>query len=145
MRNRIVMLASIVLLSSAASAAQAGPCTAEIDAVAKMLATTDAGSGPTMGRAAPRAQTPTTQPGQHPPAAVMGQETEGKATSPEDVRRQNQGKPTAGQQTEHRTGTADRMADADNALQHARAFDREGKEAECMDSVRHAKELLGKR
>jgi hypothetical protein len=44
-----------------------------------------------------------------------------------------------------RTGAADRMADADKMLQHARALDREGKEAECMTSVRNAKELLGKR
>jgi hypothetical protein len=61
------------------------------------------------------------------------------------VRRQNEGKPTAAQQAEHKAGTPDRLGDADNELQHARALDREGKEAECMNRVRHAKELLGKR
>jgi hypothetical protein len=137
------MLSTIALLSSTVGAAQAGPCTAEIDVLAKTLATTDAGSGPTVGAAAPRAQTTTPESAQHPPTAVMGRETQGKATSLEDVRRQNQGKPTAAQQAEHKAGTPDRMADADNALQHARALDREGKES--MDSVRHAKELFGKR
>jgi hypothetical protein len=145
MRNRLVMLSTIALLSSSADAVQAGPCTAEIDALAKTLATTDAGSGPTVGAAVPRPQTTTPETAQHPPTAAMGQETQGKATSPEDVRRQNQGKPPAAQQAERKAGTPDRMAEADNALQHARALDRQGKEAECMDSVRHAKELLGKR
>jgi hypothetical protein len=34
------------------------------------------------------------------------------------------------------------MAEVDNALQRARALDSHGNEAECMDSVRNAKELL---
>jgi hypothetical protein len=37
------------------------------------------------------------------------------------------------------------MDQADRALEHARALDRQGKEAECMDSVRQAKELAGSR
>jgi hypothetical protein len=42
-------------------------------------------------------------------------------------------------------GTSDKMDQADKALERARALDRQGKEAECMDSVRQAKELAGSR
>ena len=76
----------------------------------------------------------------------MGQETQGKATSPEDVRRQTQGQPTVAQQGMAGTaGTSDKMDQADKALERARALDRQGKEAECMDSVRQAKALAGSR
>src|ERR1700730_7311598 len=44
----------------------------------------------------------------------MGQETQGKATSPEDVRRQTQGEPTAAQQgTTGTAGRSDKMDQAD--------------------------------
>jgi hypothetical protein len=75
----------------------------------------------------------------------MGQETQGKATSSEDVRRQTQGEPTTAQQGTGTAGRSDKMDQADRALEQARALDRQGKEAECMDSVRQAKELAGSR
>ena len=75
----------------------------------------------------------------------MRRETEGKATSDQDVRRQSQGEPTAAEQGRGGAGANDKMAQVDNALQRARAFDSQGKESECMDSARKAEELLGQR
>jgi hypothetical protein len=72
----------------------------------------------------------------------MNQETQGKATSPEDVRRQTEGQPTVAQQGP--TGVAAGVHKIDElreALHRARALDAEGKESECMETVRHAKEL----
>jgi hypothetical protein len=145
MHTRTFIVAGIALVGSGLSPAISGPCTMEIDGLTKALAAKDAGSGPTVG-ATGQANAPTGSSAQHPPTAVMGQETQGKATSPEDVRRQTQGEPPAAQQG--MTGTAgksDRMDQADKALEQARAFDRQGKEAECMDTVRRAKELAGPR
>jgi hypothetical protein len=145
MHTRTFIVAGIALVGSGLSPAISGPCTMEIDGLTKTLAAKDAGSGPTVG-ATGQANAPTGSSAQHPPTAVMGRETQGKATSPEDVRRQTQGEPPAAQQG--MTGTAgksDRMDQADKALEQARAFDRQGKEAECMDTVRRAKELAGPR
>ena len=145
MHTKTFILAGIALIGSGISSAISGPCTVEIDGLTKTLASKDAGSGPT-GGATGQANAPTGSSAQHPPTAVMGQETQGKATSPEDVRRQTQGQPTAAQQgTTGTAGRSDKMDQADRALEHARALDRQGKEAECMDSVREAKELAGSR
>jgi hypothetical protein len=134
-------LAGTAILAFGLGAAAAGPCTTEIEALSKTLATRDAGSGPTSG-ASGGARTAAT-PSEHPPTAVLGQETKGKAASPEDVRRQTQGQPTAAEQGE--TGRAAAkgggMADASTALERARTLDQQGKEAECMASVREAKQL----
>ena len=134
-------LAGIATLAIGLGSATAGPCTTEIEALSKTLATRDAGSGPTSG-ASGGSHTAAT-PSEHPPTAVMGQEMKGKAASPEDVRRQTQGQPTAAQQAE--TGRAalesGGMTDASTALERARALDQQGKEAECMASVRQAKQL----
>jgi len=46
METQILLLAGVALFAFAASA-NAGPCTTEIDNVAKKLAAKDAGSGPT--------------------------------------------------------------------------------------------------
>jgi hypothetical protein len=73
----------------------------------------------------------------------MRRETEGKATSAQDVRRQTQGEPTASEQGSRGAAANDRVAEINNALQRARALDSQGKESECMESVRIAKELLG--
>lgn len=82
--------------------AQAGPCAEEVDSLTKLFASKDAGTGPTMG--AGSARTATSQAGQHPPTTTMSEQTQGIATSPEDVRRQTAGQaPAAQQQT---TGTA---------------------------------------
>src|ERR1700754_4354749 len=82
--------------------AQAGPCSEQIDNLTKVLASKDAGTGPTSGAAS--ARTTTGQAGHHPPTTGMSEQTQGIATSPEDVRRQTAGQaPAAQQQT---TGTA---------------------------------------
>ena len=71
-------------------------------------------------------------------------ETEGKATSPEDVRRQTAGQPTAAQQGGAATKSETPMQ-ASSALDRARMLDRQGKETECMAAVREAKQLAGQR
>ena len=140
---RILMLTSFALVLWIPSSANAGPCATEIENVTKSLAATDAGSGPTLG--AGTTGTQASRSGQHPPTEVMRRETEGKATSDQDVRRQTQGEPTAAEQGRRGAGANDKMAQVDNALQRARAFDSQGKESECMDTVLRAKELLGQR
>jgi hypothetical protein len=105
------------------SAAIAGPCTQQIDDIAKQLAASDAGAGPTKGSPAPTAGD---QKGQHPGTSLMSKETEGKATSPDDVLRQGGVK-----------------AGASRALESARRLDAEGKEAACIDAVKSAKEQAG--
>jgi hypothetical protein len=142
MKSRTFILAGMALFASGVSSAISGPCTTEIDGLSKTLAAKDAGSGPTSG-ATGRAQEPTGSSAQHPPTAVMSQETQGKATSPEDVRRQNQGQPTAAQQTSRTAVGTDKMEDAAKALARAQALDAQGKEAECIDAVRQGRELAG--
>jgi hypothetical protein len=145
MKTKAFILAGVALFGLSASSATAGPCGGEIDNLTKTLAAKDAGSGATTGAAggAPPAASPS---GQHPPTSIMGQQTEGRATSPEDVRRQTEGRPTAGQQ--QTTGAAAKTespSQAGSALDRARALDQQGKEAECMEAIREAKQFLGSR
>jgi hypothetical protein len=142
MKAKIVILAIITWFALGVGSATSGPCTGEIDTVTKTLASKDAGSGPTAGVTG-STQPAASPPSQHPPTSIMKQQTEGKATSPEDVRRQTAGQPTATQQ-----GTAagaDSSMQASNALDRARTLDRQGKEAECMEAIREAKQLAGNR
>lgn len=100
--TRAFVLGSCAVLALGIGAANAGPCTTEIENLSKTLASKDAGQGPTPGATA---TTGTSAPaGQHPPTATMSQQTQGAATSPQDVRQQNAGQPTAAQQGT--TGTA---------------------------------------
>jgi hypothetical protein len=140
MKTGTFILAGMALFVWSAGPASAGPCTSEIDGVAKSLAAKDAGSGPTSG-ARGRAQAPAGASQEHPPTAAMSQETQGKATSPEDVRRQTAGQPTAAQQGITGAVATDKAEEANKALQRARALDAEGKQAECMDAVRQAQDL----
>jgi hypothetical protein len=145
MKTKTFILATIALFALGVGSATSGPCTVEIDGLAKTLAAKDAGSGPTAGPSG--ATQPAGSPsGQHPPSAIMGQESQGKATSPEDVRRQTAGQPTTTQQgtTGAATGRGDTI-EASSALERARMLDRQGKEAECMTAVREAKQLAGPR
>ena len=144
MKARIFIPITTALFISGVSSAIAGPCTAEIDTLAKRLSAKDAGSGPTVG-ALGQAQGQTGTSGQHPPTAAMGQETQGKAASPEDVRRQIQGQPTAAQQGATRAPAGpSAMDEAEKALERARWFQVQGKEQECMEAVRQAEQLIGK-
>ena len=87
MKTMAFILANIMLFALGVSSATSGPCGNEIDSLSKILAAKDAGSGPTAGAASgtPSAASPSAQ---HPPTSIMRQQTEGRATSPEDVRRQ---------------------------------------------------------
>ena len=185
MRTPAIIMCSCAVLALGCANAGAGPCTTEIESLTKTLAAKDAGSGPT-----PGASTRTTtngQAGQHPPTATMGQVTQGQATSPEDVRRQTAGQPTAAEQGSATSGTSQHpptatmsqatqsqaapaasgqhpptatmsqatqsqtapgqaassgnTMQASAALDRARDLDRQGKEAECMDAVRQAKQF----
>ena len=64
MKTITLLFGACALAALSAGTAGAGPCTTEIDNVTKLLASKDAGAGPTAGASA------TT--GQHPPSATMG-------------------------------------------------------------------------
>jgi hypothetical protein len=96
MKTKTFVVAGVALFALGVGPAMSGPCTMEIDALAKSLSAKDAGAGPTVGaRQTPSAGVPANQ---HPPTATMSQATQGQATSPEDVRRQTTGQPPAAQQ-----------------------------------------------
>ena len=139
MKTRTLILVSTALVTFGLGSAAAGPCTTEIENLTKTLSARDAGSGPTApGGASGRAG------GEHPPTAVMGKEAQSKATSPEDVRRQTLGQPTAAEETGRASATtAESMDKANEELARAREFDRQSKETECMSSVRQARQLSG--
>ncbi|MET0221260.1 MAG: hypothetical protein ABW213_11430, partial [Tardiphaga sp.] len=65
MKTITLLLGAGALAALSAGTAAAGPCTAEIDNVTKLLASKDAGAGPTAGGASATT-------GQHPPSATMG-------------------------------------------------------------------------
>ena len=65
MKTITLLLGACALAALSAGTATAGPCTAEIDNVTKLLASKDAGAGPTAGGASATT-------GQHPPSATMG-------------------------------------------------------------------------
>ena len=65
MNTITLLLGACALAALSAGTAGAGPCTAEIDNVTKLLASKDAGAGPTAGGASATT-------GQHPPSATMG-------------------------------------------------------------------------
>src|SRR5262249_4213646 len=117
------MAVCAAVLALGTASASAGPCTGQIKDLAKRLAASDAGMGPTKGSPAPTAGD---QKGQHPGTSLMSKETERKATSPDDVLRQG------GIKTE-----------ASKDLARARALDAKGKEAACMDAVKSAKQRAG--
>jgi hypothetical protein len=115
-----VMAISTTVVVLGSVSASAGPCTQQIAALSKQMAVSDAGSGPTGARPAPTAGD---QKGQHPATSLMSKETEGKATSTQDVQRQTRIK-----------------SEASNALALARKLDADGR-SECMDAVNIAEQL----
>ena len=130
-----LLLTYISLAFLGLTSANAGPCSLEIAELSKTLASKDAGSGPTPA-AQPSNQHASNQSDQHPPNARMREQTEGKATSPEDVRRQDAGQPTAAQPgAADATSVTDRTVGASSALNRAQVLEREGREAERMDAI----------
>src|SRR2546423_3167081 len=65
MKTITFLFGACALLALPIEVAAAGPCTTEIDSVTKLMASRDAGAGPTAGVAG-------TTSGQHPPTAAMG-------------------------------------------------------------------------
>ncbi|MGX5736705.1 hypothetical protein [Bosea thiooxidans] len=143
MRTAILTTACLASILSGGSAL-AGACTGEIDQLTKTMAMKDAGSGPTTGATGSTSAQSQQSQAQHPPAAIMTREAESKATSPEDVRRQTEGRPTTSQQAASNVpaGTPD-QANASAALARAKELDAAGREAECMEAVKTAKTLAG--
>src|SRR5947207_11301672 len=81
---------------------------------------------------------------QHPPTAAMSGATQGGAASPQDVQSQTRGGPTAAQQAEGaRRPASEKLAAAQDALEQARNFDRNGQQSECMDAIERAKRFAG--
>ena len=117
------ILISTTALALGSVSASAGPCSQDITVLTKQLSARDAGTGPTGARPEP---TPGDRKGQHPPTSLMNKEAEGKATSPEDVRRQS--------------GI---RAEAGKALALARKLDAQGR-PECADAVSLARDLSKK-
>ena len=142
MKTALLMTACLASTLSAGFAL-AGACTTEIDGLTKTMSTKDAGSGPTSGATGSTATTQQPVQGQHPPAAVMDREAQSKATSPDDVRRQTEGRPTASAQATANAPGGARLADASAALARAKELDALGREAECMEAVRNARTLAG--
>jgi hypothetical protein len=140
------VIGTCVLLLLSAAPANAGPCTDAINSLSKVLASRDAGSGPTAGAASSHSGTAAESQGgatqQHPPTATISKETEGRAASPEDVQRQTAGQPTAGEQSQRSTPSTTPQSAAE-ALNRARMFDQQGNESQCMSAVQEAKQLLG--
>jgi hypothetical protein len=66
MKTTELMFGAFILVALPMGTAEGGQCTAEIENLTKLLASRDAGSGPTAGGAA------STTVGQHPPTAAMG-------------------------------------------------------------------------
>lgn len=122
--------------------ALAGECSGEIAELTKRLSATDAGSGPTAG--AGQVASGNAGTAQHPPTGRMTDATQGRATSPQDVRQQTQGTPTAAEQAKSGQGVPKGdMAEASALLDRAKGLDRDGKETECLEIVRQAKSRSG--
>ena len=159
-----IMLASRAFLALPIGTAAAGPCTSEIDSVAKILASKDAGSGPTAGTANPGQHPPTAamtqadpsttastsaaksnQP-QQPPTAAMNTAATNLNTTGASAKQREEHPPTAAMDQATKGSTAASGSDkagASAALDQARKFDGAGQEAQCMDAVQQARKLAG--
>jgi hypothetical protein len=133
------LLACSAGLAIWAMPAAAGPCTDQINAMAKALTAKDAGSGPTSGMTSSRTETPQAE---HPPTSRMNQAAGQSAGSPQDVQRQTQGQPTAAEQAQGaRPHGGPDFSGATAALDRARSLDAKGQESQCMDALREARNL----
>ena len=145
MKTKTFILASIALFALGVGSAMSGPCTVEIDGLAKTLASKDAGSGPTVGPSG-ATQSAGSPSGQHPPSAIMGQGVRARPRLPKmSVVKPRASRPprSKGRPVRPR-GVAIRI-EASSTLRACPNLDRQGKEAECMEAVREAKQLAGPR
>jgi hypothetical protein len=74
MKTTTLVFGACALLIGPIGSAAAGPCSNEIDSLAKLMASRDAGAGPTAGAAG-------TTSGQHPPTTAMGKADPSTAAS----------------------------------------------------------------
>jgi hypothetical protein len=140
MKIPLMILTAAFGMGFALNQADAGQCTQEIQNYEKLaVKKSDAGMGPTQptagGTATSAGDTGATPKAGEVPGTeattTMNQAVEGKATSPEDVQKQNQGQPTAADSGQPESAEPAAGPDAVN-LEQARQLDRSGKEAECM-------------
>ncbi|MBV9738842.1 MAG: hypothetical protein JOZ30_04330 [Hyphomicrobiales bacterium] len=100
-RQKLAFISLCVAFGISGGIAHAGPCTQN-----------DAGSGPTVGA---NAQANATGAGtgtqQHPPTAAMNSATQNKATSSEDAQRQEQGQPTAAEESAETNAKSAKMGE----------------------------------
>ena len=138
-----------------AGSALAGPCSAQIDALSKQMAATDAGMGPTdnggtgvgtMGQSTTNPVSPSAQPQvpTTPATGAMNEASQNKAASSQDVQNQNTGAGTMADQASNGAAatTAGGNQSAMAALEQARKFDQAGDQAACMDQVTKAQDAL---
>jgi hypothetical protein len=118
----------------------------------KTLASKDAGMGPVArgtGATPPQAGIEVPKAGEVPETAatpVMSEALKGRAASPEDVQRQNQGQPTASEAARAgQVAPTPQLSEAMASLQRARELDKAGKEAECMAAIQEAKDQIPSR
>jgi hypothetical protein len=170
MKMQLLLAAAGTALLLAAAPVMAGTCTDQISSLEKILSSKDAGPGPTNGSqasgqnssassseqlasadqsAAEGGSTP--KAGQVPDTAgtpLMNQ-AQGKATSPQDVLKQNEGQPTVGDTAQAQSlGQSTQVAgsspmEASNLLKQAKDLDKAGKENECMAIIQKAKQQIG--
>jgi hypothetical protein len=137
MRTVLMIFTAALGAGLALSQANAGPCTQEIQSYEKQVSKSDAGMGPTKptttGTATSEANAGSTRKTGEVPGTeatkTMNQAVEGKATSQQDVQKQNQGQPTAADASKPESAEP---AAGPVSLEQARTLDRAGKEAECM-------------
>jgi hypothetical protein len=169
MKMQLFLAAAGATLLLAGAPAYAGPCSDEIASLEKTLSGSDAGMGPTAaaGSSEPTGvagssdamdtDTAQSDEGAVPKAgeapgteatALMNEATEGKATSAQDVVKQNEGQPTAAEaaqdETQSQTSEVARSSpsEASTLLEQAKEFDAAGKEEDCMAAIEKAKQQL---
>ena len=112
MKTITLLLGACALAAVSAGTAAAGPCTTEIDNVTKLLASKDAGAGPTAGGASATT-------GQHPPSATMGAANSSTAASSAAAQSgQPQHPPTAAMNQAMQSGSPPAQAGAGAREQH---------------------------
>jgi hypothetical protein len=130
---------------TASTLASAGQCTTEIEQLQKQLSASDAGMGPTTKPSSADSavvQSPAPVPGT-PITAGTNNTLQGKAASPSDVAKQNQGEKTAAEEaTSGKPASLDKRS-AQESLAEARKLDEAGKETECQNEITKAKSAFG--
>jgi hypothetical protein len=128
MKSVALVVASCALLMPAGSAG-AGQCTSEIDNLVKVLASRDAGSGPTAG--APSSA------GQHPPTSAMSQADQGGSASAAAAQADRPQHPPTATMNREATGTAGPSGGTQTPEQHppTAAMNRESQGATSPQDV----------